>query len=193
METCSKPPVSGGLIHNIRPTFEPSRVDLLWRKTEQTASDLATDRILRVSCTLYRSYQIQSAQVLIHSQTLLSLSLFGCTMKHAESYFPDQGSSFLLLQWKHRVLTTRLPGKSPRALLFDPTSLHMTWPAYNLCMMLPAPHSQSRLSMGSGGYLLHDTDTTTSTRLEVSLWWTGKESWSHALFSRINAHRLPSC
>ena len=97
------------------------------------------------------------------------------------------------LHWEHRVLTTRLPGKSPRALLFDPTSLHMTWPAYNLCMMLPAPHSQSRLSMGSGGYLLHDTDTTTSTRLEVSLWWAGKESWSHALFSRINAHRLPSC
>ena len=140
------------MIHNIRPSFEPSRVDLLWRKTEQIASDLAIDHILRVSCTLYRSCQTQSAQVLIHSQTLLSLSLLGCIMKHAESYFPDQGSNLLLLQWKHRVLTTGKPGKSPRALLFDLTSLHVTWPAYILCMMLPAPHGQRRLSMGSGGY-----------------------------------------
>ena len=33
-------------------------------------------------------------------------------MKHAGSYFPDQGSNLHPLQWKRRVLTTGLPGES---------------------------------------------------------------------------------
>ena len=34
------------------------------------------------------------------------------SMQHVESYFPDEGSNLSLLYWKHRVLTTGLPGKS---------------------------------------------------------------------------------
>ena len=31
---------------------------------------------------------------------------------HVGSYFPDQGLNLYPLQWKHRILTTGLPGKS---------------------------------------------------------------------------------
>ena len=37
---------------------------------------------------------------------------FGCASRHAGSQFPDQGSNLCPLQWKHRVLTTGLPGNS---------------------------------------------------------------------------------
>ena len=128
------------------------------------------------------------------SSPSLSLSFFGCTRMHAESYFPDQGSSLFLLQWKHRVLTTGLPGKSPgKSLWFD-------FLAHDLACLQPlydasSPTRPEQVVNGKQRIqdLLHDTDTTTSTRLEVSLWWAGEESWSHALFSRIDAHRLPSC
>ena len=36
----------------------------------------------------------------------------GRASRHVRSYFPNQGSSPCLLQWKCRVLTTELPGKS---------------------------------------------------------------------------------
>ena len=35
---------------------------------------------------------------------------------HAGSQFPDQGLNLHPMQWKHRVLTTRLPGKSLKGL-----------------------------------------------------------------------------
>ena len=35
-------------------------------------------------------------------------------MRHAGSYFPDQGSNLCPLQWKPRALTTAPPGKSPK-------------------------------------------------------------------------------
>ena len=37
---------------------------------------------------------------------------FGCVVQQAESQFPDQGLNSCPLQWKYRVLTTGLPGKS---------------------------------------------------------------------------------
>ena len=40
-------------------------------------------------------------------------SFFGHTMWHAGYEFPEQGSNLYSLQLKHRILTTRLPGKFP--------------------------------------------------------------------------------
>ena len=37
---------------------------------------------------------------------------FGCTVRLVGSWFPDQGSNPCPPQWKHRVLTTGLPGNS---------------------------------------------------------------------------------
>ena len=37
---------------------------------------------------------------------------FGRAAWHVRSWFPDQGLNPRPLQWKHRVLTTRLPGES---------------------------------------------------------------------------------
>ena len=46
----------------------------------------------------------------IHNST----ALFWLSIKqHEGSQFPDQGSNLCPLQWKHRVLTTGPPGKSP--------------------------------------------------------------------------------
>ena len=36
----------------------------------------------------------------------------GCTKWHCGILVPNQGQNPYLLQWKHRVLTTGLPGKS---------------------------------------------------------------------------------
>ena len=41
---------------------------------------------------------------------------FGRAMRHAGSYFPDHGSNPCPPQWRHRVLTTGPPGKSPRCM-----------------------------------------------------------------------------
>ena len=38
---------------------------------------------------------------------------FGCTMWHVGFKFPDQRSNLCPLQWEHKVLTTRPPGKPP--------------------------------------------------------------------------------
>ena len=40
-------------------------------------------------------------------------------MKHAELWFLDQALNLGLLQWKHGVLTTGLPGKSQGVLLYS--------------------------------------------------------------------------
>ena len=42
---------------------------------------------------------------------LMSYYYFGSTVKHTRSYFTDQGWNPCLQQWKHGVLTARLPGK----------------------------------------------------------------------------------
>ena len=43
---------------------------------------------------------------------LLLLLFFGCAAQLMGSQFPNQGSNLIPQQWKHRVLTTGLPGKS---------------------------------------------------------------------------------
>ena len=43
---------------------------------------------------------------------LLFINLFRLTLGHTESWFPSQGSNLCSLQWKLRVLTAGLPGKS---------------------------------------------------------------------------------
>ena len=40
------------------------------------------------------------------------LTYFECATQLVGSLFPDQGSHTCPLHWKHRVLTTGLPGKS---------------------------------------------------------------------------------
>ena len=37
---------------------------------------------------------------------------FGCAPKRVGSKFPDQGLNLHPLHWKHRILTSGLPGKS---------------------------------------------------------------------------------
>ena len=41
------------------------------------------------------------------------LKIFGHTVQHIESYFPNQGKNLCPLWWKHGILTTESPGKSP--------------------------------------------------------------------------------
>ena len=57
-----------------------------------------------------------------HSSEIYALSdgilifnclFFGCTTWHVGSLFPDQESNLCPLHWKHEILTTGLPGKSP--------------------------------------------------------------------------------
>ena len=60
----------------------------------------------------------------------------GCTTRHVGSQFPDQGSDLCPLQWKLRVLTTELPGKSLKeqiktSFFSSPTLLHF---AIYLCV-----------------------------------------------------------
>ena len=56
---------------------------------------------------------LDSQKSFLLSEPFLSLSLFGHTMQHAGSQFPDQGLKSCPLQWKHRVLITGPLGKSP--------------------------------------------------------------------------------
>ena len=58
--------------------------------------------------TLIFSYGIKDLFYLIK----FFFSLFGWTTQQAGTQFPDQGSKWQLMQWKHGVLTARLPGKS---------------------------------------------------------------------------------
>ena len=44
--------------------------------------------------------------------------VFGCTVWHVESLFPEKGSNPFPLQWQCRVLTTGLPGKSHKSFVF---------------------------------------------------------------------------
>ena len=44
---------------------------------------------------------------------------FGCTLGHVGSYFPDYGSNPCPLYWKHRVLTTGLPGMSQESIVLE--------------------------------------------------------------------------
>lgn len=120
--------------------MEKNRTNLTWQQT----------RILRVSCTC--TGLIKSSQPRCYTFSNPSLSLSLSVWLHHEAcriLLPDQGSCLSSsCSGSTECPFTRLPGSPHRPLLFDPTSLHMTWPAYNLCMMLPA-HSQSRLSMGA--------------------------------------------
>ena len=43
---------------------------------------------------------------------------FGHAIHHVGSYFPDQGSNRCPVQWKHRLLTTGLPGNSQERIIF---------------------------------------------------------------------------
>ena len=43
---------------------------------------------------------------------------FSYTVEHAEYSLPNQGWNLCSLQWKHRVLTTGPPGKSPNSIFF---------------------------------------------------------------------------
>ena len=45
---------------------------------------------------------------------------FGRNTQHAGSYFPDQGLNLHSLQWKCRILTEGMAGKSLFILFFDP-------------------------------------------------------------------------
>ena len=91
---------------------------------------------------------------------------FGRTMRHAESWFPDQGSNPCPLQWKHGVLATGLPGKSleenskhPDFFFFFKKLIIYFW----LCWVFVAAHRLS-LVAASGGY--------SSLRCTgFSLWW----------------------
>ena len=47
----------------------------------------------------------------------------GCAARHVGILVPDQGLNPCLLQWKLRVLTTRLPGKSLVCLFLKKKSL----------------------------------------------------------------------
>ena len=47
-----------------------------------------------------------------------TLFIWSLAMRHAGSYFPDQGSNPCPLHWKHRVLTTRPSGMAPTPLMF---------------------------------------------------------------------------
>ena len=48
-----------------------------------------------------------------HPPNLQGFGGFGCTMQHAVSSFPKQGSNPGPLQWKHGVLTTGPGGRFP--------------------------------------------------------------------------------
>lgn len=58
-------------------------------------------------------------------QSVLFL-LFDCTIGHVGSSFPEQGLNPRPLQWKHRVLNVRPPGKSPRC-LFLKSQVYRLW------------------------------------------------------------------
>ena len=49
---------------------------------------------------------------------LLFYALVFLATRHMESLFPDQGSNLNPPHWKHGVLTTRLPDKSPFSAFF---------------------------------------------------------------------------
>ena len=57
-------------------------------------------------------------QRITNDLAVLPTFFFGPAARHVESQFPDKGSNSHPLQWKCRVLTTELPGKS-RNLLFS--------------------------------------------------------------------------
>lgn len=127
--------------------------------------------------------------MLIHSQTLLSLSL--SVWLHHEAcriLLPDQGSCFLLLQWKHRVLATRLPGKSPPDPSLWSDFPYMTWPAYNLCMMLPAQPEQAVNGKRRILCMIQTLQRLHPTRGQSLVG--RRESWSHALFSRSQCTQI---
>ena len=60
--------------------------------------------------------QLLSLEPLNNATSVFNYALFFCccflAMRHAGSYFPDQGSNLCPLQWKSGVLTTGPPGKS---------------------------------------------------------------------------------
>ena len=63
-----------------------------------------------------------------------SFSLFGHTMQHVESLFPNQGLNARPLQWKRRVLTTGQPGNSPLSRVHF--ELWRTWMPYYISLPL---------------------------------------------------------
>ena len=55
----------------------------------------------------------------------LSSSIFWCTAGHVGSQFPDQGSNPCPLQWKHRTLTSRPPGKPSMFFFFKQNKMKL--------------------------------------------------------------------
>ena len=56
----------------------------------------------------------------------LKTSLFGYVIWHPVSQFPDQGSDFRPLQWKHSILTTEPPGNSQNTLVLRELMCNLT-------------------------------------------------------------------
>ena len=68
------------------------------------------------TCFIFLRYL--EVKLLGHIITPCLTYFFGHAMEYVGSWFPDQGSNTKLMHWKHGVLTTGLPGKSPLCLTF---------------------------------------------------------------------------
>ena len=124
-----------------RPRFDPWAGKIPWRRKWQPApvfwpgeshgqrnlvgysswgrkeSD-TTERLLYIPvCSLGRFLGIAVDMKCLHCPELILIFcccfFFDHTALPVRSYFPDQGLNLHPLQWKHGVLTTRAPGKSP--------------------------------------------------------------------------------
>ena len=77
---------------------------------------------------------------------------FGRTTWHVGSQFPDQGSKPRPLQWKHRFLTTGLPGKSPEMFNFNGSSAYQLFLSWIMPLVLYL--KQHHFTQGHLGFLL---------------------------------------
>jgi len=88
----------------------------------QRASDLQGPRTLSpivstFSCQLLLFFKYFFKNIFYYSYCyFIHFFFFGCAMQHVGSLFPHQESNPCPLYWKHRILTTGLPGKSHQLL-----------------------------------------------------------------------------
>ena len=84
--------------------------------------------------------------------------IFCCTAQHVGSYFPNQGLNLQPLCWKHGVLTTGLPGKSPLCDTLECTRLVwfllLSFTPLVSCCGFPHMYAHTWLNQGRSWWLI---------------------------------------
>ena len=97
--------------------FFPMCYIIYWRRKWQSTPALLPGkshgrRSLIVLKLLMESY-LDFFFFFLSLKTRITCYLFILSVRHVESYFPNQGLSLCSRHWKNRILTTALPWKTP--------------------------------------------------------------------------------